>query len=276
MVGAIDQHQRQSIHQAAAVAYPSIFSVAGSTPNDPHPSSSTTTHQSLATIPVNSRSSIVTSPIVHSPSNPPIMSLLLQQNVHGPVHARQDAPPPSYEDVVDLKCDPPSYDSLFESKWTKLKLETSNVCDNFCDVICCVIIPLAIPVLMIIFGSVYLHECPVQPNIPIFLIVGGTLLAFKYLLHHFCQLKMLKEWSDGPVQHLITFFLCCWFVAGCFWVFFSLKNHRWNYMLNPIPENYCHDVVYSVAFMLLLGVGMVGLSLVIMWTLACLCGACGR
>ena len=32
---------------------------------------------------------------------------------------------------------------------------------------------------MIVIGSVYFHDCPAEPYIPIFLIVGGSFSVFK-------------------------------------------------------------------------------------------------
>ena len=230
------------------------------------------------------RSSIITIPVYlgpTSPTNPPYLSPLPMI-----IQGSAQEPPPSYEEVVDPKCDPPSYNSLFDSKQSTLE-NSRNVIDfgiknliklllnNLCDVFCCAIIPLAIPVLMIVFGSVYLDDCGAQPYIPIFLIVGGSLLSIKYLLYHLCQMKKLDECTDRPIQHLITVFLCCWMIAGYYWVF-SLKNYRWNYILNPVKENYCNDVVYTFTFTIILTSGAFGLFFIFVGVVVCLCDACDK
>ena len=40
-----------------------------------------------------------------------------------------------------------------------------------CTIACSITV--VIPVCMIVIGSVYFHDCPAEPYIPIFLIVGG-------------------------------------------------------------------------------------------------------
>ena len=37
---------------------------------------------------------------------------------------------------------------------------------------------------MIVIGSVYFHDCPAEPYIPIFLIVGGSFSVFKVTRGH--------------------------------------------------------------------------------------------
>ena len=91
-------------------------------------------------------------------------------------------PPPSYEDAVDPNGEPPSYDSLFG----RIR-DTHKASRNFidflvkllillvgtigCTIICSITV--VIPVCMIVIGSIYFDECPAEPYIPIFLIVGG-------------------------------------------------------------------------------------------------------
>ena len=42
-------------------------------------------------------------------------------------------------------------------------------------------ITIIIPLCMIAIGSVYFNECPAEPYIPIFLIVGGTVTPYRAL-----------------------------------------------------------------------------------------------
>ena len=50
-----------------------------------------------------------------------------------------------------------------------------------------------------------------------------------------------------PVQSLITFFLCGWFITGCVWVY----RIYWPDTQNPNMENFCNPVVYLFAFWLI-------------------------
>ena len=104
-----------------------------------------------------------------------------------------------------LAAEPPSYDSLF-GRIRDTHKASRNVIDFVVKVILlllgtigCTIacsITIVIPVLeekksfkednifhtqvcMIVIGSVYFHDCPAEPYIPIFLIVGGSFSVFK-------------------------------------------------------------------------------------------------
>merc|ERR1712106_47932 len=64
-----------------------------------------------------------------------------------------------------------------------------------------------------------------EPYIPIFLIVGGSFSVFKYLIGVLSRVRRAETGADQdpqpthPVQSLITFFLCGWFITGCVWVY---------------------------------------------------------
>ena len=51
------------------------------------------------------------------------------------------------------------------------------------------LIALLVPLLLLIFGSVYLGHCKIQPNIPIYLIVAGvfSLLEVLFRIVRFCE-----------------------------------------------------------------------------------------
>ncbi|CAB4062330.1 unnamed protein product [Lepeophtheirus salmonis] len=106
-------------------------------------------------------------------------------DIPGTVPAHQGVsrgPPPSYEDAVDPNAEPPSYDSLFG----RIR-DTHKASRNFfdflikfiillmgtigCTIVCSVTVIL--PICMIVIGSMYLHQCPAEPYIPLFLVVGG-------------------------------------------------------------------------------------------------------
>ena len=106
-------------------------------------------------------------------------------DIPGTVPAHQGVsrgPPPSYEDAVDPNAEPPSYDSLFG----RIR-DTHKASRNFIDFLAkllllllgtigCTIacsVTIVIPICMIVIGSIHFYDCPAEPYIPLFLIVGG-------------------------------------------------------------------------------------------------------
>jgi len=194
-------------------------------------------------------------------------------DIPGTVPAHQGVsrgPPPSYEDAVDPNAEPPSYDSLFG----RIR-DTHKASRNFIDFLAkllllllgtigCTIacsITIVIPVCMIVIGSVYLYDCPAEPCIPIFLIVGGSFSVLKYLIGVTTRVRRSDQENNQdpprphPAQYVINCFLCAWFITGCVWVyriyqpiFDPLKKTNEDGSLN---EQYCNKTVYTFAFWLI-------------------------
>jgi len=203
-----------------------------------------------------------------SPIEPPSNQVSPPPSYHdipGTVPAHQGVsrgPPPSYEEAVDPNAEPPSYDSLF-GRIRDTHKASRNVVDFVVKVILlllgtigCTIacsITVVIPFCMIVIGSVYFHDCPAEPYIPIFLIVGGSFSAFKYFIGVLSRVRRAETGSEQdpqpthPVQSLITFFLCGWFITGCVWVY----RIYWPDTQLAGTEHYCNPVVYLFAFWLI-------------------------
>lgn len=92
---------------------------------------------------------------------------------------------------------------------------------------------------MIIIGSMHVDNCPVEPNIPIYLIVAGIfhLLAFVLI-----PLKMVAEKLAYSIESVLGIFSFCWFIAGSVWVFRVYQD-------NP---RRCNDLAYKFAFGILI------------------------
>merc|ERR1712018_385157 len=79
---------------------------------------------------------------------------------------------------------------------------------------------LALPVSMIVIGYFYMNECPIQPMIPMFLLVGGASLATEIVLELVKRSWMAcKNVKDDPcfidtIVALIGVFNVAWFIAG--------------------------------------------------------------
>ena len=58
---------------------------------------------------------------------------------------------------------------------------------------------------------------------------SGSFSAFKYFIGVLSRVRRAETGSEQdpqpthPVQSLITFFLCGWFITGCVWVYRSVR-----------------------------------------------------
>ncbi|XP_076076605.1 transmembrane protein 272-like isoform X2 [Mytilus galloprovincialis] len=142
--------------------------------------------------------------------------------------AEAGAAPPSYVGPTDV-APPPSYDSLF-GKLKQAKEESDGNVDfvkTCCGILVgsvactiCLGIFLAIPIAMIAVGATYLHDCPAEKMIPIYLIVAGVFTIITNILtiirgrvNNWKEGEEEKQSGAGP-EHCIICFLFAWFVAG--------------------------------------------------------------
>ena len=84
------------------------------------------------------------------------------------------------------RIDPPSYDSLHlvaklrraqrESRGNPMRLlsSVSTVLYGSCLLTGCLAVSIALPIAMIVVGALYKDSCPIQRNIPVWLIVAGS------------------------------------------------------------------------------------------------------
>ena len=122
-----------------------------------------------------------------------------------PVHQGvSTGPPPTYEETTDpngidldkvniysehfpFSAGPPSYESLFRQISSQLSDAAQRNGSDFRKLIFVLVgllifmfvmfiisIVLGLPLSLITIGSIHLHDCPAQPNIPVFLIVAGN------------------------------------------------------------------------------------------------------
>ncbi|XP_075182570.1 transmembrane protein 272-like isoform X1 [Anomaloglossus baeobatrachus] len=120
--------------------------------------------------------------------------------------------------------------------------DTSNISQKMeCKVsqIFSVLLWTLLSIAMIIIGSMHVDNCPIEPKIPIYLIVAGVfhLLAFSLI-----PLKMVGEKLAYTIESVLGVFSFCWFIAGSVWVFRI-------YQENP---RRCNDLCYKFAFGILI------------------------
>ncbi|XP_069824261.1 transmembrane protein 272-like isoform X2 [Dendropsophus ebraccatus] len=116
----------------------------------------------------------------------------------------------------------------------------------------------ALSIAMVITGSMHIDNCPIEPMIPIYLIVGGVihLLAFALI-----PLKLVAAKLAYTIESFLGLFSFLWFISGSVWVFRI-------YQENP---RRCNDLVYKVAFGILI---FEYIFLALVFAVVCLVACC--
>uniref|UniRef100_A0A670HZB8 Transmembrane protein 272 n=3 Tax=Podarcis muralis TaxID=64176 RepID=A0A670HZB8_PODMU len=124
---------------------------------------------------------------------------------------------------------------------------------------------LALPLSMAFTGMKFLDDCPVQPLIPLYLLVGGVVGSLKVGLLLFDSTRMRQlltksvmiddddddeyPWRQNAHKYYIhltlSLFLFLWFILGNYWVF---SVYRPNF-IPPFhhPQDYCDKILYVFA-----------------------------
>ncbi|XP_075425922.1 transmembrane protein 272-like [Ascaphus truei] len=117
----------------------------------------------------------------------------------------------------------------------------------------------ALSIAMIVIGSIHVDNCPIQPKIPIYLIVAG---AFHLVAFAIIPLKKAAEKLMYAIEGVMGVFSSCWFIAGSVWVFSVYKEY----------PGRCNDTVYKFAFGILI-FEYIFLALLVTILCCCLCFA---
>ncbi|XP_039514733.1 transmembrane protein 272-like isoform X2 [Pimephales promelas] len=117
------------------------------------------------------------------------------------------------------------------------------------------IVVLGVLIAAIGIGAYFLRDCPVQPHIPVYLIVFGVFVflvlivslgLFYGLLAKDTFELLLLSLLVISVSFILYLFVFCWFIAGSVWIY---SVHRPSY--DPTHEpNYCNKTLYLFAFWL--------------------------
>ncbi|CAF0724163.1 unnamed protein product [Adineta ricciae] len=113
-------------------------------------------------------------------------------------------------------------------------------------------------VILFFMGVKYLNDCPVQPNLPVYLLVAGSMglvRVLNLLWKQFRRRRMRKlegveldqeeeTENDGSdfTDAVLSLFLFGWFIVGQYWAWRIYKPNFEFGLRNP--ENYCHRNVY--------------------------------
>ncbi|XP_053545212.1 transmembrane protein 272-like [Bombina bombina] len=114
-----------------------------------------------------------------------------------------------------------------------------------------------ISIAMIVIGAISIEYCPIQPNIPIYLIVAGSTTLLGFLL---LPLRLVSETLSYIIEGILGLFTFCWFITGSVWVFSVFS-------VSPRP---CNLGAYNFAF----GILIFQYAFLLLCILALICGCC--
>ncbi|XP_063891635.1 uncharacterized protein DKFZp434B061 isoform X1 [Helicoverpa armigera] len=129
-----------------------------------------------------------------------------------------------------------------------------------------------LPIIMMIMGVHYLRDCPAEPRLPVYMIVGGVSggAGLAWLL--FTQLFGRNSNSSASVPEkilasLLTLFLMAWFAVGNYWTLGIMWPDYTPTLFEP--NQWCHRTLY-VFSLTQLGVvwGLMALVLLVLMALA--------
>ncbi|XP_030267243.1 transmembrane protein 272-like [Sparus aurata] len=120
----------------------------------------------------------------------------------------------------------------------------------------------------IFLGATHLDNCPLQPWIPIYLIVLGGASIFALSLTY--STRIWDDGCPGVMSYCCTaflhFFTFCWIIAGTIWVY---PVYPPNYISGDL---YCHKTTYLFAFVV---TTLVWASMTLVFVCGCCCSCVG-
>ncbi|XP_059608325.1 uncharacterized protein LOC132256140 [Phlebotomus argentipes] len=221
-----------------------MASIPSSRYNEVYAQESQTTSSDL---PSYQQSMMTSSPRTSEPHAPPTTT----------IHNLGD--PPTYEEAIDPDAPPPSYDSLF-GRVREVHRSSKGFVDFLKNIVILLLGTLGftvilgattiVPICMIVFGSIYLYDCPQGEYIPVYLLVGGGFGVIKQLLHLSTRVRTREEQAaeemrQSSTQMLLNCFMLGWFIIGSYWVY---KEYEPNY--DPAKGKYCNKSLYLFSFWL--------------------------
>ncbi|XP_057656823.1 uncharacterized protein LOC130894203 isoform X1 [Diorhabda carinulata] len=140
-------------------------------------------------------------------------------------------------------------------------LESSGTCDFVCKalhivnktvVVTVALVCLSVlPIMMLIMGIHFLRDCPREPNIPIYMIVGGSVGCVKMSLTLWSQFYTSRTANSGNdatsivskiASIALTILLIAWFALGNYWIFKIIWPDYAPTLFEP--NKWCHKALY--------------------------------
>jgi hypothetical protein len=222
-----------------------------------------------------------------------------------PFYQIEPPPPPPPPTIVQYQIVPvPVQRPPFIERFRRLrrnkylKEKTPGFCATLCSgglgtlaALIYLSLALALPVAKLVVGIIHFQECPVEKNIPLYMVVSGatglSIILFLLLSSSctYCRSSTRARKSTHKfmictiafargMQGAIAIFLFVWFFIGNFWVFGARYRVRTD--TPDDKDNYCHPALYWFAFYVLIFTYVYAVFMCLMkfWANFLCCGAC--
>lgn len=195
---------------------------------------------------------------------------LYQPGFGTPVPIRTPPPPPP----IQYQIRPFYYQRVKDKRYVQEK--PTGLCATCCSGGCgafaasvYLLIVLALPAIKLVLGVLYRDECPLNKNIPLYMMVAGSagIAVVLFLLLSssctYCRASIkARKITHGlmistigfarAMQILLAIFLFVWFFFGNVWVFGVRSLLQTQRNSDGNNGNYCHPVLYWPAFYILI------------------------
>jgi len=141
-----------------------------------------------------------------------------------------------------------------------------------------IIINLIVPIIPIVFGAIFMNDCPVEPMIPIWAVVFGAFMIISSALELFVLLRGEHHKKTAGLARLIHAFLPIWFIVGAVYTY---RNYEPEYdapvggIVIGEESDYCHYTLYTFAFWYITGYFIMMAIAMFMCCCCCCCGMFG-
>ncbi|CAF0777385.1 unnamed protein product [Didymodactylos carnosus] len=127
---------------------------------------------------------------------------------------------------------------------------------------------LVVPVAKLTLGIIFIDQCPIEPNIPLYLIIAGSCgITVVLLLIISSGCALLRSFNNKEktghflvmfiisaatgIRRAVAVFLFVWFFVGNIWIFGVRSRGVQTERADSTPT-YCHPVLYTFSFWLLI------------------------